>query len=123
MIVYLLHTSALNFPNRDCSEQCGDDGLLVHFNDYSIFFCETMRISSYLTFPESCGGLASVVIVAAARGEGESSKHHKCDSPEFHCFHFAKNFNFLNYFVWQSYRKSHEKAPDKTENRMPGVKL
>ena len=47
MIVYLLHTSALNFPNRDCSEQCGDDGLLVHFNDYSIFFCETMRISSY----------------------------------------------------------------------------
>ena len=23
----------------------------------------------------------------------------------------------------QSYRKSHEKAPDKTENRMPGVKL
>ena len=28
------------------------------------------------------------VIVAAARGEGESSKHHKSDSPEFHCFHF-----------------------------------
>ena len=27
------------------------------------------------------------------------------------CFHFAKNFNFLNYFVWQSYRKSHGKAP------------
>ena len=23
----------------------------------------------------------------------------------------------------QSYRKSHEKDPDKTENRMPGVKL
>ena len=28
------------------------------------------------------------VIVAAARGEGESSKHRKGESPEFHCFHF-----------------------------------
>ena len=39
------------------------------------------------------------------------------------CFHFAKNFNFLNYFVWQSYRKSHEKDPDKTEKMLSGVKV
>ena len=65
-----------------------------------------------------------VVIVAAARGEGESSKHHKCDSPEFQCFHFAKNFIFLNYFVWQSYRKSHEKAPGKAwKSGAEGVSL
>jgi hypothetical protein len=28
------------------------------------------------------------IVIAAARGEGDSSKHHKSDSPEFHCFHF-----------------------------------
>ena len=60
--------------------------------------------------------------VAAARGEGESSKHHKSNSPEFHCFHFAKHFNYLN-FVWQSYRKSHEEAPDKTEKVSAEVKV
>ncbi len=26
-------------------------------------------------------------------------------------------------FLLQSYRKSHEKAPDMTENRMPGVQV
>ena len=33
---------------------------------YSIFLCETMLMSSYLTFPESCGGLASVVFFTSS---------------------------------------------------------
>ena len=33
-------------------------------------------------------GNVFVIIVAAARCEGESSKHRKGESPEFHCFHF-----------------------------------
>ena len=48
-----------------------------------------------------------------ARGEGESSKHHKSDSPELHCFHIAliviKVFLFIIVFiiisVWQRYGK------------------
>lgn len=26
----ILHRRALNYPNRDEGEQCGDDGLLIH---------------------------------------------------------------------------------------------
>ena len=33
-----------------------------------------------------------------ARGEGESSKHHKCDSPEFHCFHI----HFVLFYLLKS---------------------
>ena len=33
------------------------------------------------------------------------------------------NFNYLNYFVSQSYRKSHEKDPDKTEKMSAEVKV
>ena len=40
-------------------------------------------------------GLILFTIIAAARGEGESSKHHKCDSPELHCFHIR----FLYFFI------------------------
>ena len=40
-------------------------------------------------------GLILLTIIAAARGEGESSKHHKCDSPELHCFHIR----FLYFFI------------------------
>ena len=29
----------------------------------------------------------------------------------------------MNYFVWQSYKKSHEKAPDKTEKVSAEVKV
>ena len=76
---------------------------------------------SPLTFKSAC--IKLVVIVAAARGEGEhGSKYRKGESPDFHCFHFAKHFNYLN-FVWQSYRKSHEKAPDKTEKVSAEVKV
>ena len=33
------------------------------------------------------------------------------------------NFKYLNYFVWQSYRMSHEKALDKTEKVSAEVKV
>jgi hypothetical protein len=41
-------------------------------------------------------GNVFVIIVAAARGEGESSKHHEYDSPNLHCFHFRYNFDVNN---------------------------
>ena len=34
-------------------------------------------------------GFVLFTIIAAARGEGESSKHHEGDSPEFHCIHLS----------------------------------
>ena len=41
-------------------------------------------------------GLVLFTIIAAARGEGESSKHHEGDSPEFHCFHLSVSIVTFN---------------------------
>ena len=41
-------------------------------------------------------GNVFVIIVAAARCEGESSKHRKGESPNLHCFHFYYFFFVVN---------------------------
>ena len=41
-------------------------------------------------------GFILLVVIAAARGEGESSKHHKSDSPEFHCIHLSVSIVTFN---------------------------
>ena len=42
------------------------------------------------------GNVFVVVIVAAARGQGEGSKYREGESPDFHCFHFYYFFSVVN---------------------------
>jgi hypothetical protein len=58
--------------------------------------------------------------IAAARGEGESSKHHKSDSPEFHCFHI----HFILFVIFAAkLRKREEKVCGETEKVSAEVKV